>query len=195
MLNSALSIIIDEHRSLAAVVRGLRRLLSQYRLGRLPTDLRLLRAIVAYLDEFPRELHQLREDAYLFARLQTRTHCADPIIQELRAQHLAGAGHVAALHTALERLDSGAAGGMEAFAAAVDDFADYGLRHMTLEESILIPLAGRYLSGEDWVEIGAAFGENGDPRFVSNAAHDFAGLFDRIMALTPPTAGPDLRAP
>lgn len=185
MFNSALNIIQDEHRSLAAVVQGLRYLVEQYRLGSLPADFNLLRAIVFYLDKFPQKLHHPKEDGYLFARLQLRTHAADSIIQQLRAQHVAGMRYVAALHTALERFEAGKTGGREDFSAAVEDFADDILRHMALEESALIPLAWRHLSGEDWVDISVAFGENGDPRFVADAEHDFANLFGRIMALAP----------
>lgn len=193
MFNSALNVIHDEHRSLAAVVQGLRHLVGEYRLGRLPADFGLLRAIVFYLDEFPQKLHHPKEDAYLFARLQLRTRIADPIIQQLRAQHVAGIEYVAALHATLERFEAGKAGGREDFSAAVEDFADDILRHMALEESALIPLARRHLSGEDWVDISVAFGENGDPRFVADAEHDFADLFARIMALAPAAGDPDFR--
>jgi hemerythrin-like domain-containing protein len=170
MFNSGLSIIYDEHRSLAAVVQGLRHLVGEYRLGRMAADFSLLRAIVFYLDEFP---------------LQLRTRTADSIIAKLRAQHAAGAGHVGALHTALERFEAGETAGMEDFSAAVELFADDILRHMALEESALIPLARRHLSGEDWVEISVAFGANGDPRFVADPERDFADLFRRVMALAP----------
>jgi hemerythrin-like domain-containing protein len=74
---------------------------------------------------------------------------------------------------------------MEDFSAAVELFADDILRHMALEESALIPLARRHLSGEDWVEISVAFGANGDPRFVADPERDFADLFRRVMALAP----------
>jgi hemerythrin-like domain-containing protein len=185
MFNSGLSIIYDEHRSLAAVVQGLRHLVGEYRLGRMAADFSLLRAIVFYLDEFPQKLHHPKEDAYLFAHLQLRTRTADSIIAKLRAQHAAGAGHVGALHTALERFEAGETAGMEDFSAAVELFADDILRHMALEESALIPLARRHLSGEDWVEISVAFGENGDPRFVADPERDFADLFRRVMALAP----------
>jgi hypothetical protein len=58
--------------------------------------------------------------------------------------------------------------------------------HMALEEASLLPLACRHLSGEDWVEIGVAFGANGDPRFTGDAEAGFADLFRRIVALAAP---------
>jgi hypothetical protein len=59
---------------------------------------------------------------------------------------------------------------------------------MALEENALLPLASRHLTGEDWVEIGAAFGENGDPRFVADADQAYADLFRRLVNLASPTA-------
>jgi hemerythrin-like domain-containing protein len=188
MFNSALNIIYDEHRSLASVVKGLRFLGAVYRLRPESADFGLLRAIVFYLDEFPQKRHHPKENAYLFPRLQLRTRTADSLIAELRRQHDAGGSYVDALRKTLDRFASGHACGAADFSTAVENFADDILRHMALEESALIPLARRHLSGEDWVEISVAFGENGDPRFIADAERDYAGLFSRIMALAPNAA-------
>lgn len=186
MLNSALSIIYDEHRSLAAVVQGLRYLVGEYSRRRLAPDFGLLRAIVAYLDEFPQRLHHPKEEAFLFERLQLRTRTADAIIAELKRQHVHDASLVAALRLALERFESGQDGGLAEFGKAVSNYSDGILPHMALEEASLLPLACRHLSGEDWVEIGVAFGANGDPRFTANANSEFADLFRRIFDLAAP---------
>lgn len=60
---------------------------------------------------------------------------------------------------------------------------------MAFEESTLIPLARKHLTAEDWVEIGAAFSENGDPRFNAEADHECRDLFTRIVSLAPPPIG------
>ena len=188
MFNSAWNMICDEHRSLAAVVRGLRHLVEECRHGSTIPDFQLLRAIVFYLDEFPQKLHHPKEDAYLFARLMERTRTADALIAELRQQHASGNRFVEALHATLAAFEANEAKGLDAFSVAVDRFADDILRHMALEESALLPLASRHLTGEDWVEIGAAFGENGDPRFVADADQAYADLFRRLVNLASPTA-------
>ncbi len=186
MLNSALSIICDEHRSLAVVVQGMQYLVGEYARGRLAPDFGLLRAIVTYLDEFPQKRHHPKEEAFLFERLRLRTRIADPIIAELMRQHVDDARLVTELHQALERFESGQDGGFVEFDKAVAAYAEGILPHMALEEASLLPLACRHLSGEDWVEIGAAFGTNGDPRFAADADADFAGLFRRIVDLASP---------
>lgn len=187
MFNSALNIICDEHRSLAAVVQGLRHLVGEYRCAAMAPDFTLLRAIVFYLDEFPQKLHHPKEDAYLFASLQKRTRTADKIIADLRHQHLAGARLVQDLHTSLNAYEGNGTAALSAFSTAVDNFANDILQHMALEESALLPLASRHLTGEDWVQIGVAFGKNGDPRFYADADHAYAELFRRLVNLASPS--------
>lgn len=189
MLNSALSIIHDEHRSLAAVVHGLRYLVRESRTKNTRPDFRILWAMISYLEEFPEKLHHPKENAYLFARLRQRTHDADAMLAELEQQHSAGAQHVRDLELALGHYEAGIPDGLEKFSAAVAKFADEILKHMAVEESILIPLARKHLTAEDWVEIGAAFSENGDPRFDAEADHECRDLFSRIVNLAPPPIG------
>lgn len=193
MLNSALNIIYDEHRSLAAVVQGLRYLVNENARGQAKPDFALLRAIVAYLDEFPQKLHHPKEEAFLFARLQLRTRTADAIIAQLKKQHVQDALLVDVLHTALDRFESGTDDGFKEFSRAAEEYSSDILSHMALEEASLLPLACRHLSGEDWVEIGVAFGANGDPRFTADAESAFADLFRRIVGLAAPSSAGDVR--
>lgn len=189
MLNSALSIIHDEHRSLAAVVHGLRYLVHDSQTKNSRPDFQVLWAMIFYLEEFPEKMHHPKENTYLFARLRQRTHDADAILAELEQQHSAGAQHVRDLELALGHYEAGKSDGLEKFSAAVEKFSDEILKHMALEESILIPLARKHLTAEDWVEIGAAFSENGDPRFDTGADHEYRDLFSRIVNLAPPPIG------
>lgn len=189
MLNSALAVIHDEHRSLAAVIHGLRYLVREMCERNAKPDFKLLWAMIFYLDEFPEKLHHPKEDAYLFTRLRQRTDEADQIVAELERQHQGSAKGVRDLELALGHLEAGMPGGLDRFSSAVDKFAEETLKHMAFEESTLIPLARKHLTGEDWVEIGAAFSENGDPRFDAEADHDCRDLFSRIVNLAPPPIG------
>lgn len=189
MLNSALAIIRDEHRSLAAVIHGLRYLLREMREKGARPDFRLLWAMIFYLDEFPEKMHHPKENAYLFARLRQRTREADAVIAELERQHLAGSRHVREMELALGHYEAGMPDGSQRFAAAVESFAEETLKHMALEESTVLPLAAKYLTPADWVEIGAAFSENGDPRFDAETDHECRDLFSRIVNLAPPPIG------
>lgn len=189
MFNAALNIIHDEHRSLAAVVHGLRYLVRESHTKNTRPDFRVLWSMIFYLDEFPAKMHHPKENAYLFYRLSQRTHEADTVIANLERQHSATEQHVRALELALGHYEAGLPDGLEKFSAAVEKFADEMLRHMAFEESTLIPLARKYLTPEDWVEIGAAFSENGDPRFDAETDQDCRDLFSRIVNLAPPPIG------
>lgn len=189
MLNTALTIILDEHRSLAAITHGLRFLVREMREKNIEPDSKLLWAMLYYIDTFPQKLHHPKEEAYLFRRLKMRTREADKAIMELEDQHRAGAELVKVLETALGRYQAGAPGSREAFMAAAETFADEIAVHMAMEENVLIPLAKQYLLPEDWVEIAQAFGMNGDPRFGAEPDHEFRSLFSRIVNLAPPPIG------
>lgn len=189
MLHRALAIIHDEHRSLGAVLHGLRFLLREMQEKGAAPDFRLLWAMLYYMDNFSERLHNPREDAYLFARLKERTHEADEVIAVLEKQHLESGSHLRNLEQALGALEAGAPDGLQNFAAAAEKLVDEAWQHMNLEEKTVIPLAKQHLTAEDWVAIAEAFGEHGDPRFGSKPDHEFRDLFTRIVNLAPPPIG------
>lgn len=189
MLNKALAIIHDEHRSLGAVLHGLRFLVRDMQSKGSPPDFKLLWAMIYYMDAFSERLHNPREDAYLFARLKERTRTADETIAVLERQHAESNGHVRQLEQALGHLEAGKPGALEAFATIVEELTEEAWQHMSLEEKVVIPLAKKHLTTEDWAGIAAAFGENGDPRFGAKPDHEFRDLFTRIVNLAPPPIG------
>jgi hemerythrin-like domain-containing protein len=189
MLNRALAIIQDEHRSLGAVLHGLRFLVREIREKNAIPDFKLLWAMVYYMDAFSERLHNPREDAYLFARLRKRTRDADDVLDILERQHAESADHLKRLEQALGRFEAGMPDGLESFARAAGDMAEEAWQHMSLEEKVVIPLAKKHLTPEDWIEIAEAFGEHGDPRFGAKPDHEFRDLFSRIVNLAPPPIG------
>lgn len=189
MLNRALSIIHDEHRALSAVLHGLRFLVRDMQEKHVAPDFKLLWAMIYYMDAFSERLHNPREDAYLFTALKARTHEADEIIATLEHQHVEGGEHVRQLELALGQMEAGIAGALEAFSTAADRLTNEAWEHMSLEEKVVIPLAKKHLTTEDWITIGEAFSENGDPRFGPKPDHEFRDLFTRIVNLAPPPIG------
>lgn len=189
MLNQALAIIHDEHRSLGAVLHGLRFLVRSMRENGTPPDFKLLWAMLYYMDAFSERLHNPREDAYLFTRLKARTHEADEVIETLARQHAEGAEHLKRLEQVLGQFEAGKPGGMEEFALAAEQHIEEAWQHMALEEKALIPLAKKHLAPDDWISIAEAFGEHGDPRFGAKPDHEFRDLFTRIVNLAPPPIG------
>ena len=181
-----LAIIGDEHRSLAAVIYGLEFLVREAReKGGLPS-FPLLRAMLYYIDGYSERLHHPKEDAYLFSRLRRRTGEFDETLAELERQHVEGHALVAELDASIAAYEAAPATGLSRFAAAAEGFAAAQLAHMRLETKVILPAARRYLTAEDWAEIGRAFGENGDPRFSVDNDEEFRQLFARILNLAPP---------
>lgn len=189
MLNRALTIIHDEHRSLGAVLHGLRFLTKEALNKGSELDFKLMWAMIYYMDAFSQRLHDPREEAYLFAKLKERTHETDEIIARLEQQHADSAEHLRKMELMLGQLEAGVPGSLEAFATVVEQQTEEARQHMQLEEKTVIPLAKKYLTTEDWISIAEAFGEHGDPRFGEKPEHEFRDLFSKIVNLAPPPIG------
>jgi len=179
------TIIREEHRSLAAVIYGLEYLIRETRERKAPPQFPLLRAMLHYIKSFPEALHHPKENMYLFAKLRARTAEFNETLDELERQHVAGGELVAEMEGALGQYEADPAGGFEAFAAAVGRFTALEWPHMTLETKVIIPAALQYLTAEDWTEIGRAFATNGDPRFTVDTEEEYRELFTRILNLSP----------
>lgn len=194
MQNTAIDIILDEHRSLAAVLHGLRHLVREMRDRNAKPDFRLLGAMLYYLDAFSEKLHNPKESTYLFARLRERTREADDVLGLLDRQHAESSQLGRDLEHALARLEAGVPDGLPLFSKAVDTLMNEAWQHMATEEKVLLPIARQHLLPEDWAEIAGAFSTNGDPRFGAEPDHEFRDLFSRIVNLAPPPigVGPDL---
>lgn len=180
---SAQLIIRDEHRSLAAVLHAMRQLVRQATATRAVPDARLLRAMLFYVEAFPNRLHHPKEDAYLFARLRERAPECGALIDELQRDHQNGSQRVRSLRDSIERLSAPPPGDPEQFEQLVEVFVAGQLRHMTLEEEILLPLAHGHLTSSDWQEIKQAFHDNADPRFGVDADKPFDRLLARLMSM------------
>lgn len=174
----ALAAIRDEHRSLAAVIHALQRATQDA----VAPDFRLLQAMLYYIEHFPERLHHPKEEAYLFRKLEERTHDCDAVITQLRQQHRDGARLFASLRAALVEYEAGSMTRVR-FAALIEDFARSQWEHMHAEESVIMPSAINHLSAQDWAEIAGAFLDNKDPRFGSEADEPFSGLCSRVLSL------------
>jgi hemerythrin-like domain-containing protein len=187
-MNNAILTIRDEHRSISAVLHALKQLAKEAEDPSLEPRFDAFRAMIYYIDQYPERLHHPKEEQYLFARLEQRAPEAKALIEELRAEHVAGAQLIRDLEQALVGLEVGWAGGARAFSAAVDAYAEFHWSHMGKEEKQLLPLAERCLTDEDWREIDAGFCGNEDP-IADLREQDFEKLFSRIVALVPEPIG------
>jgi len=163
-------------------------LVRQAREQKMAPSFALLHAMLHYIKAFPETLHHPKEDAYLFRKLRERTSEFDATLDELQRQHEEGHELVAELERSLLAYEAVPERGLSRFAAAVERFATSQMEHMALESKVIIPAARKYLTDEDWAEIGAAFAGNADPRFSVDNDEEFRQLFARIINLVPASA-------
>ena len=187
-MNDAISILKSEHRSISAVLHGLKEL------ARLAHDavarprFQVLRSMLRYIDEYPERLHHPKEDEHLFARVLERDPAARALIEELQAEHAEGARLIRELERALLFFEEGWPAGAREFRDAVEAYARFNWDHMRKEEQVLLPLAERVLTAEDWRAIDRAFAANTDP-LGGMRERDYEKLFTRIANLAPAPVG------
>jgi len=188
MNRQAIRILKDEHRSISAVLHGLKHLARMAQDAAVRPQFQVFRSMLRYLDEYPERLHHPKEDEHLFARVQARCPEARKLIETLRAEHVSGENLIRELERKLLFFEESWPEGGREFLDEVDAYAEFHWRHMTREEQELLPLAEKHLGADDWDKIAAAFEHNRDP--ISDLReHDYEKLFSRIAALAPAPIG------
>jgi hemerythrin-like domain-containing protein len=187
-MREAVRILLDEHRSIAAVLQGLQHLTRMAQDPAVRPDFAVFRAMIYYIDAFPERSHHPKEDEHLFARLRVKSQAARPLLERLKAEHLEGARLVRELERAVLAFETTWPRGAEDFAAAVNAYAEFHWRHMRCEELELLPLAEQALAEEDWTAIAAAFAANDDP-LAGWRGQDFDKLYARIVSIAPTPIG------
>lgn len=181
-------IIHDEHRSISAVLSGLRDLARLAQDPQLRPGFEALRAMIYYIDAFPERMHHPKEDRHLFAKLLERDPSARALVESLQSEHLQGASLVRDLEQSLLKFEELWPKGAEEFAAAVERYARFHWDHMRREEHQVLPLCDAALTDPDWAGILAAFAGNEDP-IADLRQSDFSSLFQRIVSLAPEPVG------
>jgi hemerythrin-like domain-containing protein len=187
-MKDAISILKSEHRSISAVLIGLKHLAEMADNERLKPDFSVFRSMLRYIDEYPERLHHPKEDEHLFARLVQRYPRARKLVESLAAEHKQGAKLIRELERRLMFFEEGWPEGAGEFLGAVNAYADFHWKHMRKEETELLPLAEQHLLPEDWRAIARAFQANEDP-IAQIEERDFQKLFSRIANLAPAPVG------
>jgi hemerythrin-like domain-containing protein len=152
---SAITIIRDEHRSIAAVLRGLIKHMDDVSAGTALPDWPMFMARFDYLEFVPERVHHPKEEDYLFPLLRRRTAESHGVFDVLSREHAESTAMLTNLRERLEvyRRD----GDVVLFARELRAFADFHWDHMGKEDNVVLPLADRYLKAEDWKLIDQAF--------------------------------------
>lgn len=184
---AALNVILEEHRTLSAVIDALNHVAQDVAQARLVPDYKLLWSLIYYIDAFPDQQHHPKEDEVLFPRVRARTQAIDTALDELTRQHESGVVHLNRLKTLLGRMEAEVPGAALEFAERIATYTRFHLAHMHQEETVVLGMAGKVLIDEDWQAIADAFGANVDPLCAGGPSQDawFRQLYRRIVSLVP----------
>jgi len=187
-MKDAIAVLKSEHRSISAVLHGLKELARMAQDATVRPRFQVLRCMLRYIDEYPERLHHPKEDEHLFARVLKRAPEASALVEQLKAEHQEGARLIRELERALLFFEEGWPAGSREFAQAVEAYAEFHWKHMRKEEHELLPIAERALTAADWIAIDRAFAANLDP-VAGLEQRDYEKLFTRIANLAPEPIG------
>ena len=182
----SIRIILDDHRSLTAVMHGMLRLIRDVRLCGAAPDFEAFESMTRYLDAFVERFHHPKEDVYLFRWLRARHGDSGELLDRLHAEHGDGSAMLRELEAALA--DYKTNGEFTPFAQAAQAYAAFHYAHMRAEDDEVLPLARLHLRPSDWREIDDGLTGRADAR-LRVAAHESDELFRRVVAMMPPPLG------
>ena len=187
-MSKFLNQLYEEHRLIGAVLHGMRYLIDSKRERNQHVDTKVFRAMLYYLDVFPERVHHRKEEEILFRALRHHPDESGGAIDDLRREHESGERAIRGLEQALVRFEEGGDAEFAAFATAADHYIARYWDHMSREERVVMPLAEKVLSIEEWREIEAAFARDQDP-LKGASTEDYRELFSRIVNIAPPPIG------
>lgn len=184
----AVAVIRDEHTTLRAVLRSLQMLLRQGPGDEPERFFDVLRAMLFYIDEFPEKLHHPRESDLLFPRLARARPGLLPVIRRLEFDHMRGEGRVRELQHLLLAWELVGEARRAEFEAAAEQYVQFYLEHMRIEEAELLPAAIEALSADEWDALDAVFVAS-DPLAGGERPAHYERLFSRIVLAAPSPIG------
>jgi hemerythrin-like domain-containing protein len=187
-LRSAIRLLKAEHKALVAVLHALLYHGREIEQGA-PANFELLTAALRYIREFPERLHHPKEERRLFPLL-LRHADARAVIERLGEEHRLSPVRLDRIEAALARFRTEGVPAYGELADRLREFARFQWDHIRVEESELLPLAGSYLTDEDWKAIDAEFEADVDPLGSGGTVEgEFAQLREHLVRHAPPTLG------
>lgn len=189
MSTDAIQIIRDEHTAVAAMLRSLKLLVEQGHGGKPQRFFEVVRSMLFYIDEFPERRHHPNESKFLFPLLMRGAPELRSVIERLEIDHENGERRVRELQHLLAAWEILGDGRREAFAAALQEYVQFYLNHMRIEETQLLPAAQRLLSSDERERLDATFSEQRDPLVGGPRDAEYEALFSRIVQKAPAPIG------
>jgi hemerythrin-like domain-containing protein len=169
-----------EHASFARLLDLLDRQVERFHAGESP-DYELMLDIVTYLRHFPDRTHHPRENA-AFERLVRHDRSIAPLVNRFVQEHRVIAQAGKQMQELLEAIAGDEFVERAAVEVACSTFLVYYRHHIAGEESLIIPLAAKTLTAEDWKAVGAAIATESDPLFGAEVDARYRELRELIDA-------------
>ncbi len=177
----SIEIIREEHEHLSKVIEGMLSFVRMIKEDEPVPALKIFRAMLYYVTEYPERVHHPKEDQYLFAQIKERTHQLDAELDSLSEQHGKGELMAHRLQNALLRYEFGGVGALSQLRTQVEQYAHFYFAHMRLEEERILPVARQILNEADWKIIDTAFLENRKMFNDAGRRYHYDQLFSQIM--------------
>ena len=139
MKHPSMQIIFEEHSALTAMLRSLSLMVRRGPEPQRDNFFNVLRAMLFYIDEFPERLHHPKESELLFPPVLQRNPDLAPVIAQLENDHVREEHQVRELQHLLLAWELLGDSRRNAFERALEEFLQFYLEHMRLEESVILP--------------------------------------------------------
>jgi len=189
MSTDAIQIIREEHTAVAAMLRSLKLLVEHGHGGKPQRFFEVVRSMLFYIDEFPERRHHPNESKFLFPMLMRGAPELRSVIERLEIDHENGERRVRELQHLLAAWEILGDGRRDAFAAALQEYVQFYLNHMRIEETELLPAAQRLLSADERAQLDATFSAQRDPLVGGPRDAEYEALFSRIVQKAPAPIG------
>ncbi len=167
-----------EHDNFSLLLDVFQREVDRFHEGERP-DYELMLDVVTYLRHFPERAHHPHEDV-AFAKLVEKDPSLQPTVNRLLQEHRVIAAAGAQIHELLEQVIGDQIVERALLEAAASTFLIYYRHHINAEDQTVIPLAGKFLTPEDWAEVNRAINRDPDPLFGSQVDARYRELRDKI---------------
>ncbi len=189
-MHQSLQIIRQEHASLSAMLQSMSLMVKRGPEDNEELFFKVLRAMMFYIDEFPEKQHHPKESTLLFPFVRERSPQIKDLIDKLEIDHKYGEYKIRELEHLLIAWEMLGDKKRDEFNHFSNQYINFYMQHMQLEENLILPEALKVLSEKEWAILDEEFSLNFDLLgHDSPRKSEYDQLFTYITQITPAPIG------
>jgi len=189
-MHQSLQIIRQEHASLSAMLQSMSLMVKRGPEDNEELFFKVLRAMMFYIDEFPEKQHHPKESTLLFPFVRERSPQIKDLIDKLEIDHKYGEYKIRELEHLLIAWEMLGDKKRDEFNHFSNQYINFYMQHMQLEENLILPEALKVLSEKEWAILDEEFSLNFDLLGTdSPRKSEYDQLFTYITQITPAPIG------